>query len=308
MLDLLFSPFGSVGRGTWWAARVLKYLVFAAVLFSIALLFKGGPHYSFSFPLRFNSPENAAFLQALNKRVVEHPGASSAVLIAVAAVLWVNFVVEIKRWHDRGMSGFWYLLHFAGIAGLASSLPLLSLLIGLFQLINLGFLGSYDPSSKPGFLARAWNVLLPLVAAVGILAVAAGGIFVLKVPSKFWANYLAPPHLAPGFAFLDPGHVLGSGSATDTNAAPQSPTIAPPAPPLDESAFHGTAGTNFGADWVAVNGVTISGITAVTAVPGAQVALLNHDGGMNVPAASLPQGFLDAWKITPDMLKAKNQP
>ena len=82
------------------------------------------------------------------------------------------------------------------------------------------------------------------------------------------------------------------------------PSISPEPKPLSDSAYHGTADTAFGQYWVTVDGKTIQGITLANPAPGGQVAILYSDGGKNVPASSLPQGFLDAWKITPERLKA----
>jgi hypothetical protein len=93
-----------------------------------------------------------------------------------------------------------------------------------------------------------------------------------------------------------------------------SPTPSPPAIPdasplpkpetLAEPSYQGTADTNFAKDWVIVDGVKMQGITFANPAPGGQVAIIYSDGGRNVPASSLPQGFLDAWKLTPEKFKA----
>ena len=78
---------------------------------------------------------------------------------------------------------------------------------------------------------------------------------------------------------------------------------APPAP-LTESDYHGTTETNFAKEWVIVGGVKLYGITRANPAPGAQVAILYSGGGKDVPAHRLPQGFLDAWNLSPQRLKA----
>ena len=45
---------------------------------------------------------------------------------------WVSLAISVKRWHDRGKSGWWVLIGFIPIIG------------GLWALIETGFLGG-DP-------------------------------------------------------------------------------------------------------------------------------------------------------------------
>jgi hypothetical protein len=77
---------------------------------------------------------------------------------------------------------------------------------------------------------------------------------------------------------------------------------------LGPASYVGTSDTNFAKDWVMVDGQKISGITSAIPAPGAQVAILYADGGKNVPASSLPQGFLNAWNLSPERLKAADNP
>jgi cytoskeletal protein RodZ len=79
---------------------------------------------------------------------------------------------------------------------------------------------------------------------------------------------------------------------------------APKQATLTEASYQGTVDTNFAKDWVIVDGKKIEGITLANPAPNAQVAILYSDGGKNVPASSLPQGFLNAWQLTPEKLKA----
>ncbi len=44
-------------------------------------------------------------------------------------------------------------------------------------------------------------------------------------------------------------------------------------------------------------------ITIVNPATRGRVAIIYSNGGMDVPASQLPQGFLDSWKVTPDRLK-----
>jgi hypothetical protein len=60
-------------------------------------------------------------------------------------------------------------------------------------------------------------------------------------------------------------------------------------------------------DWVILGGERLSGITRVVAAPHDQVTIVFANGTRNIPASSLPSGFLDDWKITQDKLDAANQ-
>jgi uncharacterized membrane protein YqaE (UPF0057 family) len=89
-----------------------------------------------------------------------------------------------------------------------------------------------------------------------------------------------------------------------TNSPPAEEPVAPPSPPVEIDNYHGTTETNFAKDWVFVDGVKLDGIMAVNPAPGAQVSILYSGGGKGVSANKLPQGFLDIWKITPQVLQA----
>lgn len=49
-------------------------------------------------------------------------------VIAYVGLVWVGLAVSIKRWHDRGKSGWWILIAFVPLIG------------GLWALIETGFL------------------------------------------------------------------------------------------------------------------------------------------------------------------------
>ena len=122
---------------------------------------------------------------------------------------------------------------------------------------------------------------------------------VVQLVSAKYATPLLPdlPPL-PSFAALPP-----TGPRTDaTVPPPPAPAEIPEPAPLPESAFHGTSATDYARDWVIVKGQKITGIIRANPAPNGQVALLDEDGGMNVPASSLPQGFLNAWDLTPARL------
>jgi uncharacterized membrane protein YhaH (DUF805 family) len=65
-----------------------------------------------------------------------HPRPSGLVLLLLAPpLIWISVAVQVKRWHDRDKSGWWFLMNFVPIIGL------------LWVLIECGFLrGSPGPN------------------------------------------------------------------------------------------------------------------------------------------------------------------
>ena len=55
-----------------------------------------------------------------------------------------------------------------------------------------------------------------------------------------------------------------------------------------------------------VDGEKMAGITQILVASGGKVCLVYSEGGKSLPVSSLPPGFLDAWNITPEGLKAAN--
>lgn len=65
-----------------------------------------------------------------------HPRASVLVLLLLAPLLiWISVAVQVKRWHDRDKSGWWFLMNFVPIIG------------WIWVLIECGFLrGTMGPN------------------------------------------------------------------------------------------------------------------------------------------------------------------
>ena len=58
-----------------------------------------------------------------------YPHASVLVFLLLApALIWISVAVQVKRWHDRDKSGWWFLMNFVPIIG------------WLWVLIECGFL------------------------------------------------------------------------------------------------------------------------------------------------------------------------
>ncbi|MCE0483606.1 MAG: hypothetical protein LV479_05145 [Methylacidiphilales bacterium] len=112
-----------------------------------------------------------------------------------------------------------------------------------------------------------------------------------------YTNTSAPAPESPAVAPSQTNEQPGTVTPTPSPAIPQAIT-------LTDADYRGTSDTNFAKDWVIVNGEKLDGIMAVNPAPNAIVVILYSAGNKNVPASKLPQGFLDAWKLTPERLKA----
>lgn len=113
-----FTSFdGRIGRQTWWLAQIVLCIATTAALFAggALLALSGVDNYALGFSLMH--------LMAL---------------IVLIAGTYFSLVVNIKRWHDHGRSGWWNLALFVPVVG-----PLLGL-------VMLGFLPSDEGDNRFG--------------------------------------------------------------------------------------------------------------------------------------------------------------
>jgi uncharacterized membrane protein YhaH (DUF805 family) len=59
-------------------------------------------------------------------------------LLLVPPLIWISIVVQVKRWHDRNKSGWWFLMTFLPVIGL------------LWVLIECGFLRGTEGPNRFG--------------------------------------------------------------------------------------------------------------------------------------------------------------
>jgi uncharacterized membrane protein YhaH (DUF805 family) len=83
--ELLFTASGRVNRGKWWGVNIIGWLAFIAI----------------------------AAVGALIGDVI----GALALMVGYVAYLWATIAVSIKRWHDRGKSGWFYLVAFIPLVG-----------------------------------------------------------------------------------------------------------------------------------------------------------------------------------------------
>ena len=95
MLRFLFSPFGRVSRQTYWLNWIVPYFVASIV---VALL---------DTALWPESP-------------ITHRPPPYLRMIFSLVVIWPSLAVATKRLHDRGMTGWWNLVHLVGFFVIAT--------------------------------------------------------------------------------------------------------------------------------------------------------------------------------------------
>jgi uncharacterized membrane protein YhaH (DUF805 family) len=99
---LLFGLSGRLKRWEWWIAAILANLGLGIVV-----------------AIFFGLPRTSAFF----------------LLLLAPLLLWISIAVQVKRWHDRDKSGWWFLMNFVPIVG------------QLWVLIECGFLsGTAGPN------------------------------------------------------------------------------------------------------------------------------------------------------------------
>lgn len=105
----LFSLKGRISRWQYWLNFILP--VFAL---SMLIAFVSEP--------RFNLEE----------------GRDWPVALWSLALVWPSIATQVKRWHDRNKSGWWYLINFVPLVG------------GLWALIETGFLAGSEGENRYG--------------------------------------------------------------------------------------------------------------------------------------------------------------
>ena len=150
MLGQFIGFEGRVGRGTWWMSQLLGLILLAIALMLFAMADRA-------------SKLGQASLPSL-----------SVAFVLVALVFVINLCCTVKRYHDRGKSGFWWFIVFVPFIG------------GIWQLIELGFCRGDDGDNiygpPPGSAAR-------LASLDKEIAGMAGGGTMSKLDDNYMAEY-----------------------------------------------------------------------------------------------------------------------
>lgn len=143
ILKLLFSFHGRINRARFWAVMLGIY----GILFAFILLAEGfddSPEMEDSSrypPLELTDEdmEESDYNPVTGAYVEPEPETETTALIIglafMAFFLWIVLAVQVKRWHDRGKSGWMALVYFIPLIG------------GFWILIECGFLsGTAGPN------------------------------------------------------------------------------------------------------------------------------------------------------------------
>ncbi|WP_367872674.1 DUF805 domain-containing protein [Luteolibacter sp. Populi] len=96
--DVLTTFNGRIPRRTYWLWTIISVVIFAVIVGIAAALF--GP--------------------TVDPATGQPSGGMIATLIGVVCyipLIWVSVALGIKRWHDRGKSGWWFLIGFIPVIG-----------------------------------------------------------------------------------------------------------------------------------------------------------------------------------------------
>lgn len=105
MFEFLLSPNGRVSRGAFWGVNV----VFAIIILALAWLL-------FQHTTAIVPTVSGGYIAPSGSPDIGHPF-TIALLLAIP-MLWIEFCLIVKRWHDRGKSGWWSLIILLPVLGL----------------------------------------------------------------------------------------------------------------------------------------------------------------------------------------------
>lgn len=164
MLNTFFGFKGRIGRGSWWLAQLIAIPV--VYLFGFAALAGLG----------------MAIPEGGEANAMTGGGAIVAIIAAIAVAIWINVASSVKRYHDRGKSGVWFLIIFVPFIG------------GFWQLIECGFcsgddgVNDYGPPGGRG--ADGYNDS-PVRSSGGGLATADGSGKLAQLDDDYFRKYAA---------------------------------------------------------------------------------------------------------------------
>jgi uncharacterized membrane protein YhaH (DUF805 family) len=119
-MNLLFGFSGRIGRLQWWLAQLVAIPVIILVSLGVIAPFA---HDAMSDDSAIDNTRLSVIL---------------IVLAVVALIGWINIASTVKRFHDRGKSGFWFLIVFVPYVG------------AIWQLVECGFLAGSSGTNGYG--------------------------------------------------------------------------------------------------------------------------------------------------------------
>lgn len=97
--EVLLGFTGRIPRRTYWLWAIVSGLVFYAIFIPVML---------FTTPAETGSSSEPAGMS---------PVAAIVLLVLYVPMVWIGLALQIKRWHDRGKSGWWCLIGLIPIVG-----------------------------------------------------------------------------------------------------------------------------------------------------------------------------------------------
>lgn len=125
-MDLLFGFSGRINRGQWWLAQ-LAMIVVIAVFTGLAMVFAPEQR-----PGAFDPTSGVSLLVVLG--------------IGIILLVWINLASTVKRFHDRGKSGYWACIMLVPYIG------------AIWQIVECGFLaGDRGPNNFGSGGSGGWD-------------------------------------------------------------------------------------------------------------------------------------------------------
>lgn len=113
----LFTSFdGRIGRQQWWLGTIVL-MVASWIISFVIQMFAGAP-----------DPATGQM----------NMGALIILLVVMIPFIYASIALSVKRWHDRGKSGWWYLIVLVPLIG------------GIWALVENGFLRGTDGPNQYG--------------------------------------------------------------------------------------------------------------------------------------------------------------
>ncbi len=135
LTDALLSPHGRLNRAGFWGGYITLAIVTAVAAAALLLLAER---------MSGDGPFGDASLRPW-----------MVALILLVPVTWMSFCIAVKRWHDRGRSGWWVVIGLVPLIG------------NLWGLIECGFLkgtqsgNKYGPSTAKATLPQWYHEEIP---------------------------------------------------------------------------------------------------------------------------------------------------
>lgn len=176
MLDFLLNPNGRVSRRAMWVSFLFPYIGLSVLAGLLDQAMFASQLASLDKPFAFSGDIASIF--------ASRPPSPFANILALA-YFWPSIAVSVKRFHDRGMSGWWVLIFLLGAVGAA---------IGM-GVAGLAWLADFDRAAMPtGVLAMALVLIAVLLTQFVILYL---------LPGQEGANRYGPDPLSRAITFDD---------------------------------------------------------------------------------------------------------